>query len=112
MACATRTVRRSARRCGPAASTQRRSRGRGAPPAGTRPPARAARGALVATCTEVIHAVAREQGLGVEVTPLMDHPPVPLTPHVRTAVAAAAQAEGLRHLAMPSGAGHDSQIMA
>jgi acetylornithine deacetylase/succinyl-diaminopimelate desuccinylase-like protein len=37
---------------------------------------------------------------------------VPLTPQVRDAVAAAAQAEDLRHLAMPSGAGHDSQIMA
>jgi allantoate deiminase len=72
----------------------------------------AARRALVATITDLIYAVARDKGLGVEVAPLMDHDPVPLTPHLREAVAAAARAEGLRHLAMPSGAGHDSQIMA
>ncbi|HEY7059900.1 MAG TPA: Zn-dependent hydrolase [Chloroflexota bacterium] len=72
----------------------------------------AARRALVAAITDVVHSVARERGLGVEVAPLMDHEPVPLTPAVREAVAAAARAEGLRHLAMPSGAGHDSQIMA
>jgi acetylornithine deacetylase/succinyl-diaminopimelate desuccinylase-like protein len=35
-----------------------------------------------------------------------------MAPAVRELIAAAASAEGLRWLAMPSGAGHDSQILA
>ena len=38
----------------------------------------AARRVLVATITDLIHTVARDKGLDVEVVPLMDHDPVPL----------------------------------
>lgn len=56
--------------------------------------------------------VAARRGLEVRVERIIDHEPVPLTPAIRDLVEACAQAEGLRYQLMPSGAGHDSQIMA
>jgi allantoate deiminase len=67
---------------------------------------------LVAAIDGIIREVGARRGLTVHVEQLMDHDPVPMTAAIRDGLEAAAQAEGLRYLSMPSGAGHDSQIMA
>ncbi|HZR98634.1 MAG TPA: Zn-dependent hydrolase [Chloroflexota bacterium] len=67
---------------------------------------------LVATIEGIIRDVAARRGLSVRVEQLMDHDPVPMAATVRATLETAIQAEGLRYRAVPSGAGHDSQIMA
>lgn len=56
--------------------------------------------------------VARRRGLGLQIEPILDHGPVPMDATIRAAIEAGALAEGLDYLVMPSGAGHDSQILA
>jgi N-carbamoyl-L-amino-acid hydrolase len=60
--------------------------------------------------------LAREQagrfGLGLEVTFLGKHMPAPLSPGVQAAIREAADALGLKTLALASGAGHDAQSFA
>ncbi|MBI4493985.1 MAG: M20 family metallo-hydrolase [Chloroflexi bacterium] len=67
---------------------------------------------LLAAIERHLQEVAARRGLELEVQQLIEHHPVPMTPAIRDLVEACAQAEGLRYLSMPSGAGHDSQIMA
>jgi N-carbamoyl-L-amino-acid hydrolase len=56
--------------------------------------------------------VAARRGLAVEVEELMRAEPVAMSPRVQAAVARAAAARGLAVKRMPSGAGHDAQILA
>jgi beta-ureidopropionase / N-carbamoyl-L-amino-acid hydrolase len=51
-------------------------------------------------------------GARVEVTVTMRAEPVPTDPALRAVIAAAADSLGLPHLTLPSGAGHDAQIIA
>ena len=78
----------------------------------TRHPDPARRRALVAEIEGILQEVAARRGLGLQVEQLADHEPTPMAPAIRQVLAAAADAEGLRWLALPSGAGHDSQILA
>jgi N-carbamoyl-L-amino-acid hydrolase len=56
--------------------------------------------------------VARARGLSLEVEHLMRAEPVRMSPGIQTAIEAAAQELGLATRRMPSGAGHDAQILA
>lgn len=67
---------------------------------------------LLAEIERILPDVAKRRGIELEVEPLIDHDPTPMADSVRDLVEASASAEGLRYLVMPSGAGHDSQIMA
>jgi allantoate deiminase len=78
----------------------------------TRHPDPERRRALIAQIETILQEVAARRGLGLEVERLTDHEPTPMAPALRDLIAEAADAEGLRWLAMPSGAGHDSQILA
>jgi allantoate deiminase len=68
--------------------------------------------ALIATIESVVRAVAAHRQLSVDIEPLIEVEPVPLDADLRATLQAAARAQGLSFRAMPSGAGHDSQIMA
>lgn len=61
---------------------------------------------------KALRAIAYERGLGLEMQLLHDHLPVPMDPGVVLAVTAAALEVGCESVAMPSGAGHDAQILA
>ncbi len=67
---------------------------------------------LLAEIDRILHEVADRRGLGLHVAELIEHEPVPMSPEVRDLIEACARDEGLRYQVMPSGAGHDSQIMA
>jgi allantoate deiminase len=67
---------------------------------------------LLVAIERVLPEVAERHGLTLRVEQIIDHEPVPLSPEMCDLVEAAARAENLRYLRMPSGAGHDSQIMA
>jgi allantoate deiminase len=67
---------------------------------------------LVAAIDDILREVATQRGLELDVQGLMDHDPVPMAQSLRDVITTSAQNLRLRHLAMPSGAGHDSQIMA
>ncbi len=56
--------------------------------------------------------IAGDTGTTIEMAPSSLHEPALSSPAVRAAIARAAEGLGLRHLALPSGAGHDAQIMA
>jgi len=56
--------------------------------------------------------VAKRRGLELRVDELVDAEPVRLSPRVQAEIAGAAEALGLRVKRMPSGAGHDAQILA
>ncbi|MFN8523507.1 MAG: Zn-dependent hydrolase [Chloroflexota bacterium] len=70
------------------------------------------RQALLKAIEGLLSAVARERRLEVEVTTVMDHDPVPMDPRVRGVIEETVKGMGLRYLVMPSGAGHDSEILA
>jgi N-carbamoyl-L-amino-acid hydrolase len=55
---------------------------------------------------------ARRHGLAVEVEELMRVAPMPMAPRVMTAIEGAAAELGLGTRRMPSGAGHDAQVLA
>ena len=67
---------------------------------------------LLAEIEAIIQRVAQERELQAEVAVLMDHDPVPMSDAIRAEIEASIQALGLRYLVMPSGAGHDSEIIA
>jgi allantoate deiminase len=67
---------------------------------------------LIAEIERIIQAVAQDRELQVETTMIMDHDPVPMHEGIRGEIEASIQALGLRYLVMPSGAGHDSEILA
>jgi acetylornithine deacetylase/succinyl-diaminopimelate desuccinylase-like protein len=56
--------------------------------------------------------VAKRRGLGLEAEDLLRAEPVRMAPRVQSAIEAAAAAQGLSWKRMPSGAGHDAQILA
>jgi allantoate deiminase len=56
--------------------------------------------------------VAAERGLGLESRVVQEHDPVPMHPLVCAAIEESIAEMGVRSLVMPSGAGHDSEIMA
>jgi allantoate deiminase len=60
----------------------------------------------------IVERVARERELQSEIDVIMDHDPVPMSAEIRAEIEASIQSLGLRHLVMPSGAGHDSEILA
>jgi N-carbamoyl-L-amino-acid hydrolase len=67
---------------------------------------------LAARTLQAARRVARRRGLTVEVEPLMRADPIAMAPRVQAAIEAAAGALGLATRRMPSGAGHDAQILA
>ena len=67
---------------------------------------------LVAVADQVVRETATRRGLEVGIEQLTDHEPVVLDRRLRSILEAAAGEEGLSYLVMPSGAGHDSQILA
>ncbi len=68
--------------------------------------------ALEAALTRCAHAEAERYGLDVTVERLARWEPAPTAEPVRAAIEAAADALGLSHLRLPSGAGHDAQALA
>ncbi len=56
--------------------------------------------------------VARRRGLALEVEPLMQAEPVRMSPRIQAAIEATAAELGLPTRRMPSGAGHDAQVLA
>lgn len=56
--------------------------------------------------------VAKRRGLGLEVEELMRAEPIRMSPRVQAAIEAVATSLGLAVKRMPSGAGHDAQILA
>jgi allantoate deiminase len=68
--------------------------------------------ALIADVNSLVRAVAAQRQLTVAVEPLIEVEPTPLDADLRAILEAAARAEGLPFRTMPSGAGHDSQVMA
>ena len=67
---------------------------------------------LVAGTRALAETAAAEHGVGVEFTPLARTSAAAMAPRIRRTIAEAAEALGLGHHAMPSGAGHDAQIVA
>ena len=67
---------------------------------------------LLAEIAGIIETVARERGLHASVQDVMDHDPVPMHADIRAKIEASIQGLGLTYLVMPSGAGHDSEILA
>jgi N-carbamoyl-L-amino-acid hydrolase len=72
--------------------------------------------ARIATALDRLRAAAdrigRSTGTTVEVRPRSAVPPVPADPRLLACVRAAADERGLARLELPSGAGHDAQVMA
>lgn len=60
----------------------------------------------------IVERVARERGLEATVETIMDHDPVPMSAAIRAEIEASIISLGLEYLVMPSGAGHDSEILA
>jgi allantoate deiminase len=67
---------------------------------------------LLAEIEPIIQQVARDRELDVTTDVLMDHDPVPMHAGIRGEIEASIKALGLQYLVMPSGAGHDSEILA
>jgi len=67
---------------------------------------------LIGEIEGIIRRVAEERGLDATIDVMMDHDPVPMNAEVRAEIEASIQSLGLRYLVMPSGAGHDSEILA
>jgi len=57
-------------------------------------------------------AVARETRTSIEIVPTGSYAGASATPAVQAAIERSAEAAGLRHVRLPSGAGHDAQMMA
>jgi len=67
---------------------------------------------LGAALIEEAHVAAGRFGLGLEVEWLGQHDPAPMHERAQAALAAAAEALGLTHISLASGAGHDAQSLA
>ncbi len=72
----------------------------------------AKRRALIVQIETVLDDVARRRGLTTETATIMDHEPVPMSLELRSVLESTIEGMGLRYLVMPSGAGHDSEIIA
>lgn len=57
-------------------------------------------------------AIAERRGLGIAIRTLQERPPVPMDDSIRALLTDAAKAEGVTPLDLPSGAGHDAQVLA
>ena len=68
--------------------------------------------ALAEESDEVARTAAAQYGLTVEIVPVGSIAETTLAPAVTDRIKKASDALGLRHLVMPSGTGHDSQVMA
>lgn len=71
-----------------------------------------ARQQLIREIEGILQTVARERDLTIQTEVIADHDPVPLSDEVRGLIEASIQELGLPYLVMPSGAGHDSEILA
>lgn len=78
----------------------------------TRHPEPGPRLALLVEIQTILKDVARELDLELDVEPIADHDPVPMNPEIRGVLEETIEALGVRYLVMPSGAGHDSEILA
>jgi N-carbamoyl-L-amino-acid hydrolase len=67
---------------------------------------------LASRMLQTARRVARARGLVLEVEHLMRAEPVRMSPRIQTLIEAAAEGLGLTTRRMPSGAGHDAQILA
>ncbi|MQA03797.1 MAG: hydantoinase/carbamoylase family amidase [Streptosporangiales bacterium] len=67
---------------------------------------------LAAQIGELCATIADRRGLDLVVKDAKNVAPAPLDEHIRNRIEAAAVEHGLRHRAIPSGAGHDSQLWA
>ncbi len=67
---------------------------------------------LATRTLQVARRVARTRGLVLEVEHLMRAEPVHMSPRIQAAIEAAAEDLGLPTRRMPSGAGHDAQVLA
>jgi allantoate deiminase len=67
---------------------------------------------LLARIDAILEEVAARRGLGLERELLNRHQPVPLDEGLRSLLKEVASGQGLATLDMPSGAGHDSEILA
>jgi allantoate deiminase len=67
---------------------------------------------LLAEIDGILTQVATERELGVQAAVIADHDPVPMRAEIRAQIEASIEQLGLRYLVMPSGAGHDSEILA
>lgn len=67
---------------------------------------------LLAEIERIIKQVAQDRELDVQTSVVMDHDPVPMHEGIRGEIEASIKALGLTYLVMPSGAGHDSEILA
>jgi acetylornithine deacetylase/succinyl-diaminopimelate desuccinylase-like protein len=67
---------------------------------------------LGAALVKEAHVAAERFDLGLEVEPLGQHEPAPMDEGAQAALVAAAEALGLTHVSLPSGAGHDAQSLA
>jgi allantoate deiminase len=71
-----------------------------------------ARKAAVAELLERASSVTDRRGLGLEITPQLDQPAVPMDERLTDLLTEAMEATGLPAKLMPSGAGHDAMVMA
>jgi N-carbamoyl-L-amino-acid hydrolase len=67
---------------------------------------------LGAALIKEAHTAAERFNLGLEVEPLGQHEPAPMDERAQMALVAAAEALGLAHMSLASGAGHDAQSLA
>ncbi|MBN2146738.1 MAG: Zn-dependent hydrolase [Anaerolineales bacterium] len=65
--------------------------------------------AVLLACAQ---AEAQRFGLGLEITPLGKHQPALMSKTMQQAISQATETLSLRHIALPSGAGHDAQSLA
>jgi N-carbamoyl-L-amino-acid hydrolase len=67
---------------------------------------------LLAEIEGIVEQVAGERELDATIEVVMDHDPVPMSAAIRAEIETSIESMGLRYLVMPSGAGHDSEILA
>ncbi len=68
--------------------------------------------AVEAEVGRTLRAIAEDEGLGLEVTELYRLRAAPMDERLRAVLESAAEAEGATRMLMPSGAGHDAQVLA
>jgi allantoate deiminase len=69
------------------------------------------RAAAVARATDRMKQIAARRGLDLRITPTHENPTTACAPWLRTQLAAAIEAEGMRVVELPSGAGHDGMAL-
>ncbi len=76
-----------------------------------RSPDDAVRRSAVDTLKGTCEAIAARRGVSLAMTPFYDEAAAPCAPHLQQVLEAAVRAQGIRPLALPSGAGHDGLAM-